>query len=663
MNIYKADKIFIEPSDDLTDVIDRALNSEYENILLILPGNAEILSSIISFKLLFRSVLEKSKVVIIVCEDEYGRNVSQRSGFVTVQKVSQVTSELWDIAVGRLDRAKIDINNKKDELLGERKPAEFVEEKEVEVEITDEEVIEQYEEELDNLFEDEEIEEDYDDSSDLQEDEQNVQTIGGIKILGGGDVAVKKKDLERDKILSDNKISFMDQQRQGNTDEAFSQNRFAGRDLTRMTGSKSSLRNLWEKIFPPKKIHPDDRFNDVNEYLPFYKNRKFLIAFGIVIVIIFAIYFSLYQLPRVAVNISLETEEVVAQETIELNYSENAQNDVARLQIPARRLTLKRSISNSAVANGESNRGERARGRVYLFNTSMQEVVIPKGTRINSVANGLDYEFTDNVTLPAAREGDDGTTQASRVDNVTVQAISYGEQFNIPSTASSSFTISDFDSALIDINREGAFQGGTLEKFTSVSKENLDSLKAKMEPELSKEIEKAIRDSVPTGFVLIEKSIKMQETQSVPNPEVDKEARRDGDRYIFDLTIEAEGTAVIVRESDLNAMIRAVILGGDAEDAEINTALEDLSGVEVTEYKEAGESSFIEISAQGEISNPVKEDEIKNSIKGKSISTARGTISKIEKLKEFEINFQPTFIPESLRRIPTSTSRININFK
>ena len=117
MSITTSEKVFIDPKDEITFVVERILNSEKERVIVVVPQNSLLLSSIVSIDILFRKIAKSKKVAIIVTEDEYGKNIATKVGFVVVAKVSQINPELWDMTRNRKRDALEKMDAKKKELL------------------------------------------------------------------------------------------------------------------------------------------------------------------------------------------------------------------------------------------------------------------------------------------------------------------------------------------------------------------------------------------------------------------------------------------------------------------------------------------------------------------------------------------------------------------
>jgi len=144
MSVTTAEKIFIDPNEEITFVLEKIKNTEKDKVAIVIPQNALILSSLINLALLQRTLWETDKILIIVTEDQYGTNIAQKSGFVVISKLSQLSQELWEIALSKKDRLKREHTSKSNEIKSEEHREEIQEKKESaqHEEITDKKEIE-----------------------------------------------------------------------------------------------------------------------------------------------------------------------------------------------------------------------------------------------------------------------------------------------------------------------------------------------------------------------------------------------------------------------------------------------------------------------------------------------------------------------------------------
>ncbi len=679
MATLNSDKIFVDPKEEISFIIERVLTSEKLRIILIIPQSSIVFSNVLSLKILNRLLVEDEKLLIIVTEDKYGANISQKAGFVVVHKVSQITSDLWEIAKSKQQQILFKLqNNKKDlvenikkedniQLANEDAEDHIAEDlvlpekiKKKDLEIVSEGIQidkiikeedskeEEVEERLDANFEEKE---EFIEEIKISSANSNirVKTINGVKILGGGDIGDLKNSKESDKMYNLDNLNMNDK---------LSEKRFAGKDFTRSIESsdKSSRKQFMGSLGSNKMRNPEDRFDEPVNKKKKKKLKKSVLIFGVVIILLVLIlgYLVVFKWSTVTVSATLKKEDVVASENVKGDVT-ITEVDFANFRVPVLELKEVDSVASTAEAKGEGKKGNKSKGFVYVFNKTESTIALPKGTKLTSISSQLEYQLGQDVTLPAATRASDQSLTPSRTDDILVEASTFGENYNITGDSDSIFTIEGYEGiSTLETRRDGNFEGGTTENFTSVSQENVDALKEKLLPTLKDSLKKQL--SVPSGYKLVDESIQYVNEKSTPNPSVGEEAKGG----TFDLSLELEVTGFIVKEDDLQSVIEFSVLQSDSDD--VAKSLGDITKVEVKDFINNNGITFT-VFADGTVTNQLDESEVEEAISGKNLKSAEDALGDMESLQTFEIEYYPSFIPESLRLVPTAEDRIKVKFK
>ena len=64
------DVIYIEPEDDITDIIAKVKNAKTKIVALVPPKKAGVLRSVVNFKLIAKTALQHNKTVVLISTDE-----------------------------------------------------------------------------------------------------------------------------------------------------------------------------------------------------------------------------------------------------------------------------------------------------------------------------------------------------------------------------------------------------------------------------------------------------------------------------------------------------------------------------------------------------------------------------------------------------------------
>ncbi len=719
MAIVTPEKIFVDPKDEITFIVERVLNSAKEQVILVVPQNSLLLSSILSINILSRELLSVKNKVIIVTEDEYGKTIAQKAGFLVVNKVSQITSDLWDKAEASKISLKSQLEGKKRDLLnnytGEEKVVSKVENKdenkiqeaseaeaqqdryyegeqssedresetseqnlesskemEVEnkvIEETEADFIEEIDEE--DLLEksNEEVVDELQESLEKYKkprQETKIVNLDGLMIFAGGDIIGSKKTLKNGKMHEtfEENDEFMADSIQTNDRLKLTQNtrpdNFTGRDFTKVVKSKSRPFAFLDGILIKRKSTDPESLLNAKTPASHPLRRKIMIGVGAFALIAFLAsgYYFTYQASSVTITLELKKEDVEFSEKIIADPTLTTV-DEANVSIPGEILKQENlSLSRTGTANGEGVKGSKAKGFVTIYNTTTSEIKINAGTKVTSVATNRRYVLVNNVTLKAATTSSESVTTISIADDVPIEAENVGEEYNISEVDSNTiFTIEGFTGVdNVYAKRFKPVEGGTSVKFTSVSQQNVDSLKETMIPELQNQGVTKLKAFIPQGYILINESIKFTEKEVKPFPNVDEESK-DG---TFSLSITGEVSALTVKEDDLKAVLTKLAV--ESEDTQ-NLIVDSLENFTVSEVVTDGEKTSFTITSKGKVTSEVIQEEIKQDLSGKSIEDARDYLTNLEEVSKVKIKFTPAFVPAALRKIPSSDTRVTIETK
>jgi hypothetical protein len=645
MSVITSEKIFLDKKEEITFIVERVLNTTKERVILVVPQNSLVLSSLLSIRILYRKILNSTKVVILVTEDEKGISMVQKANFVVVPKISNITEELWGIASERKDKDSYELENvKKEKIDQDTETISEMKNDEIPLE-------EQVEEDIENV---EKLVDDADtDKYKKPRREAKVVNVAGIEIFAGGDIK-KNKNVEdnHDKIAEINDLTMSEIDRLKNISE--SKESFTGRDFTRaVTPAKKSI---WSNLFSNKKRikDPDERLEGAKPRVS-RKRLVTILSIAFVFLFVFVGYFLVFQFNSVDISLQVKKEDVSAAERV-IGDTELEKVDYESYSIPS--ITVKEealSTSRTGEATGEAKRGVKAKGAVTVFNTTSNPISLVTGTKITSVATSKVYVLLENVSIEASKVDDNGAIEAKYSSDVSIEALEVGSEYNVgDSEPKTKFTIDGYESDKVYAQRFKEISGGTSESYTVVSEENVKALKDKIVPDLKQEGLTKIKSFVPTGYILLEESVLFEEETVKPLPEVGAEAKD----KTFTLSVEAKITAFAVKSKDLED-ISSVILGEEDSDKVVSNISEiKIANVKITDTKVSFDVSF-----KGTIGGTFTEDQIRQTLGGKSVKNARSYLSSQSDIENYSVSFSPSFLPDFLQLVPKDSKRIAVKLK
>lgn len=659
MSLQDTEKLFIEPKDELPEILEAISSSSKEKVILVIPSSSLLLSSLITLKILFREILKVKKNVIVVTEDQYGFFASQRAGFVVVNKVSQITSDLWDISFNKIFK-----NTSK-----KNRNSEQIENLENIENIEDDESMSQYQEEskFDGDHEPSHLDETA--MSDLNQRseqfyprkrEQRVINIDGIEVFGGGDIKNIKIEPENDKIEEFN----FENEEMSKKSLISSNGGFTGKDFTRYVKKDSFFSNLLSKFRFRRKVKSFSE--DSDKELGFWgKNKKkIILGTGLVILVLFLVALIIVQRSS-SVDISIRLNDEGIKELKEQKINGDllsTEIDFENLVVPVVEYKVdKIGTSKTGTATGVSRTGTKARGIVTIYNTTSpaKEVSLKKGTKIKNIGSNLEFILLEDVILSAPQIGGAGELTASLKDDVSVESAEIGNEYNLKIEAGETlkFSVDGFATTQVDVTGFKSFEGGSASEITVVSEQDIESLKKSVMQELDKEARARLINLAPNGFTLIQNSMSVKEDQVVAFPALNERS----DDKTFSLNIEVSVKGYFVRNDFISRLARQLLLSQKEENENIDiTDIKDASLELIT----IQDSKFeLKLSSTGKFKVVLNIDELKEEIRGISLVEAREVLTSKQDIRDIRIGYSPFFVPESLQYIPTDLSRINIRMQ
>ncbi|MCS7316990.1 MAG: hypothetical protein NZZ41_01535, partial [Candidatus Dojkabacteria bacterium] len=687
--------------------IDRISNVDGKNIILVIPTSSLLLSSIVNLKVLFRKIVKLNKNVILVTEDKYGFVAAQRAGFVVVQKISQITKQLWDIAFDKLIRQKNLILSTSRQIQAENQSNEnYPIENATKLDTSNSTSITTSDLNNDSSTEDlQNTQSSYEevvknnvnssketvysqttsetslcsnlDSSNDKSYEQDttlarknidelkfklpqrkvkIVNLDGVDLVIGGDARnYLNKEAENDNIsLQDNLTTDMIEKKQ---------NVFVGTDLSRFLKKKSFFHGI-SSFFTRRKTRRSDLDEEKKNKKLNLKILFLLILSSITVISIFAysLYLNVHSVD-VVITLAEEGKKTLTDKFIKgkLNYSKV---DYDTLTVPLVEFTVdKIGTTGNGQATGTKQIGNKAKGLVTFYNTTSPptSIKLTKGTKLKHTTTGLTFLLVSDITLQPPTIGSAGEVIPSILEDVEVEAEDIGEKYNLQVNSGSTikFTAEGFSTTQIDITGFSSFTGGSSREVRFVSQQNYQDLYDTLLKQLLQSAELRLTSLAPTGFTLINNSLTHSVDQAVSFPKVN-DISEDG---LFNLNIEISVKAFFTNNDYLISLARYLLLLEKEENVNIDiTDIDDVKVSLVSFNKDVNDLYQLKLSSTGKFKVVIDIEQLKNNIKGMKLSEAYEFIKQDKNIKNLRIFYQPFFIPEELRIIPQDVQKINVRF-
>jgi len=629
------EKIFIDSDEEIVFIYEKLLNAHNKRIILIVPANSALLSSVVSLKLLVRQSLKIDKFNVIVTEDESGIKLAEKAGLVAVKKISEVTNDLWKRAIELKERQVLDKKHIKEELLAERIPE--VEDK------SNKPVKAKVEEDFSNIY---------------KRLDSKIVRLKGITLVAGGDITddLALCEEEKDRLKSEpdiegiqteaiippkavfsnlNKnLSELENEKNIIEDEQLKESVFrTGEDVTKAMQSNSN-----------EPIQQSDSTSSVisglkasiSRIAKSFGNKRILQVFLVGLILFFLV--SYFVFPFVNVKLIFAESEVRSSGEVkaEIGLAEIVFDE---LKIPANKLSKTSSIEKSGDATGTAESGEKAQGEVRITNKSDEAITLSAGTVLTNIATDLEYVLKSQAVILANFD----------LDQVPVEASSFGENYNI--NGSATFVVKGYNTDSLVADSLRSISGGTTKQITVVSQEDINAVKTSAQEELKTELLASLDGLISAEDKLLDGSQTFTDDEEIISVEAGDE--------VLDFTVQLRMTlsAVTVLNKDLNEIAQEIIRNNENSTSEASINVENY---QLTNINISDSGATFDLTFRAGVTADIGEEEVKNAIAGKPVSDVREYLRTIDGVSESFLHYTPIYIPFFLQRVPDDFSKIVI---
>ena len=606
------EKIVVEPSHELTDLVRAIHKSNAERIILTFTEHSDILISPINLKVLNETAEREGKLLITqIIQNPTGIRNSLLAGIKAIDTPSNPTPEDWEEAAEMLEKKKKEQLERKKTLknisaIKESESKAFEEKVESVIEKASEEEVKK-------------TEPPKEDSMSQYVDRRGLKTPSPF-ISIDQDIPKIEKDVVTESIQSESKkvrpkfFKFK---------PPFKQNK----DVITTTGKKKISKTFLRVVIP-------------------------LFALLIIGGILYN-HFATF----VKVKIFVESKPVKI-ETV-LSGDKNAEEiDFENSKIPIKTEEKSKSLSNTITATGKAYKGENAEGKIKIYfspecTEEIQPITLEAGHTLTTEIGGktLSYKLKNDVTV-ACPEGE-----------ASIIAADIGDEYNIQ-TLNKSFTIQGHTDILFGKNIT-QISGGNKEEYTVLSQGDIDKGVEELSSTAIEEIKSELRE-VSGDWVIIEDTILSAVDKT--SIKTDKKVGEEATDVNLDLTVK--GSATYYNKDNLNEKVKE-ILKKKAEDEKLFDSEKDLDlelnediKIDISVVEAKKDSIKIKIVASSTVKPKVNKDKIAQDLMGMGWKDG---IEYLSSLQFAEKKPEAVFYPEKyltfLKRFPDRKGGVLIEIK
>ncbi|MBI5449185.1 baseplate J/gp47 family protein [Candidatus Gottesmanbacteria bacterium] len=313
--------------------------------------------------------------------------------------------------------------------------------------------------------------------------------------------------------------------------------------------------------------------------------------------------------------------------------------------IPGKKQEKTSRGEKTMLVTGKKAVGDPAKGVVTIYNKSLSQLKVGKGTVLK---NGtLQFTLDVDVVVASASESLSQGTITYGKANASITAVVIGSEGNLPS--GKEFTVKDVSTAVAVARNDQPFSGGTSRDVTVVSRQDMDTLIAV----LTKELVVKAKTEQPSGVIggddiLIEETVKTEITEKEFTEELDQEAKELHGK----LSLVISGTSYSTRDANsmFSTLFNKKIPSGYA-------LIGDRTSVTVSGVKVKKDGTVTAKADAIAIATPViRIADIQKSLAGKKFSQAQDYLRSLPGIGSAEFNFRWT----AGNRMPVNPEKISV---
>lgn len=630
----KNEKIFVDLDDEITFVFERIKSSDADRIVLVAPEGAAIISSLVSLKLLSKLVFKKGKSLVLVTTDDSGIRFAKKAGIPVINRITNLNEDIWTSSEERLKkRGMYPVLGRKEITKDEQKSLESKEQGSTSLNAAEDENI------ADVRNQDKISEEKITDEISQNDSEAEKQpTLQDFGFVVGRDIAKEKQEEIDEKLNKERYVNHTFQNEKSET-ETFTQHNQRTKEF--IEPEEEYQQPVYEREKQRKRFRlpklPGVSLPKIGWkfFIPLVALLALLVGVGGV--------YAYFIAPTASVDLIVKFQKVDLEKEI-IATTDISDVDLGNLQIPLMTQEVEENGSDSAAATGREVRGEKAKGKITIVNKTEETIQLAA----SSVLTGAGYNFLliSDEEIPAA-DIFAGTLGRAEVD---VEAYDIGEEYNL--TTGNEFSIEGYlTGALVGKNFD-QFSGGTKEEVTIVTAQDQEELKNRLQQSLEERVKNSVKNQVGEGLVLNENMIEIETVEEHFDATVGSET----DSMNLTMKVKAKGHVYSIGDFKTLAvqLLQQEIKSG-------LKLLEDESEFDGEFLRKENSTAVLKLIVKGVIVGDVDEEQIKESLAGKSLEEADAELSSLEAIDDYKIITGPEWLPEMFRHIPSIKGKITVN--
>lgn len=316
------------------------------------------------------------------------------------------------------------------------------------------------------------------------------------------------------------------------------------------------------------------------------------------------------------------------------------------------------SESMEKDTTGERIVGEKADGKILIFNKTNAPIELSDGTQVayKGTSTDLFYVLKDDVTVPSLAPQDPSDPASPLIPGeveVEVIASEFGEDYNIDGDETLEFE--EYKKSELEGKTSGDISGGKSELINMVAQEDVDSLAQELFEQLSSRADEILEGQVGKSRRYISGSSSV----SISGEEYDREVGDEAKKLKLTQTLNVVGLSY--DEDELDNFLEELMGEFVPDEFELSDKDKKVS-VEVLGNTDSSVLSFseadIQVTVKAYVVPTVDEKHIKEELSGVSVEDAKRVLGSVSNVKTYELNISPGM--PFFQKVPADKDRISV---
>ncbi|MBI4091118.1 hypothetical protein HY419_00030 [candidate division WWE3 bacterium] len=428
-----------------------------------------------------------------------------------------------------------------------------------------------------------------------------------------------------------------------------------GKDSSKLdveTGFISKEKDLTEELRPKRKLSlrmPKISFNFS------FGNKRLLILFLTLAAVIGISYYLVWILPKATVLLVVRSQPLVKSVTIKMA-QEAASADLKLRLLPGKVAEITEMISSEADTTGEKIIGDKAAGKVTLYNKTYDDEKLKKGTTLSLAVDKETLKFlvNEDVTVPKQTSETAGITFGKKETTATSEA--FGSKYNIKK--GKTFKVSGFDDNEMTGKSDEDFTGGSSRSVKAVSQDDLTKLSAKTLATAKPAVVAKLKGGLGSDQKLIDSTA----VYGVIAETFDKKAGDEAEKVSLSQSVKV--SALYYSSGELQGLLDELLNEFVPEGFELSKKDSDIEVglLSVPDGISLPKEVELMVKIRAYIVPRVDTKAISTKIKGQSLQDTKQILSEIKNIESSKVDIWPTYA-YVFKRFPSNEEKIEITVK